>query len=355
LPRPCISHILVKTIVQTLPKAEKIPRCFFFGANYNMIASASNFQAPAPVPRVLLLAKIVGQRRAVAVLLCLLLPVVAAAAAAKDPASTCGMAKNILVTGGNAGIGLALCKILATGAPTGSEYPAPAVPNCKVFLGSRSAEKGAAAVKSITDAFPDAAGKIEMVQIDVTDDASCAAAAESLKAKGVTLYALVNNAGMGLAQPGAGGGPDAILNTNFYGPKRVTEAMLPLIDTKEGRIVHTSSGAASMYLKKQSAELKALFSNPNLTFEALETCVKEQVAAGNVGFGDGYGSLCRGQGAGGRGQGAGGRGPGAGGRTVVRACVHAIPQQPRARACALTNPHLTRKHTQRCRNVRCRP
>jgi len=243
----------------------------------------------------------VGQRRAVAVLLCLLLPVVAAAAAAKDPASTCGMAKNILVTGGNAGIGLALCKILATGAPTGSEYPAPAVPNCKVFLGSRSAEKGAAAVKSITDAFPDAAGKIEMVQIDVTDDASCAAAAESLKAKGVTLYALVNNAGMGLAQPGAGG-PDAILNTNFYGPKRVTEAMLPLIDTKEGRIVHTSSGAASMYLKKQSAELKALFSNPNLTFEALETCVKEQVAAGNVGFGDGYGSLCRGQGAGGRGQ-----------------------------------------------------
>jgi len=44
--------------------------------------------------------------RAVAAFLCLL-PV--AAAAAQDP--TCVMAKNILVTGGNAGIGLALCKV----------------------------------------------------------------------------------------------------------------------------------------------------------------------------------------------------------------------------------------------------
>jgi NAD(P)-dependent dehydrogenase (short-subunit alcohol dehydrogenase family) len=61
-----------------------------------------------------------------------------------------------------------------------------------------------------------------VVQIDVTDDASCKAAAASLKDKGVTLYALVNNAGMGLAQPGAGG-MEEILNTNYYGPKRVTE------------------------------------------------------------------------------------------------------------------------------------
>jgi FlaA1/EpsC-like NDP-sugar epimerase len=44
--------------------------------------------------------------RAVAAFLCLL-PVVAAAA--QNP--TCVMAKNILVTGGNAGIGLALCKV----------------------------------------------------------------------------------------------------------------------------------------------------------------------------------------------------------------------------------------------------
>lgn len=145
------------------------------------------------------------------------------------------------------------------------------------------------AVKSITDECPEAAGKIEMLQIDVTDDASCAAAAAALKAKGVSLYALVNNAGMGLAQEGAAEvKPDTLLNTNFYGPKRVTEAFVDLIDPKEGRIINTSSGACSMYLKKQDAKLKALFSGTDLTFEKLDACVREQVASGNVGFGNGY-------------------------------------------------------------------
>jgi len=49
-----------------------------------------------------------------------------------------------------------------------------------------------------------------------------------------------------------------------------TQAMLPLIDTKEGRLLHTSSGVSSMYLKAQSAELKALFSNPDITLEVCQ-------------------------------------------------------------------------------------
>jgi NAD(P)-dependent dehydrogenase (short-subunit alcohol dehydrogenase family) len=157
-------------------------------------------------------------------------------------------------------------------------------------MGSRNPAKGAAALKTITDAFPDAASKIEVLQIDVADDASCASAAATLKAKGVTLYAVVNNAGLGLAQEEAGSsGTDNILNINLLGPKRVTEAMVGLIDSAEGRIVNTSSGAASMYLKKQDASLKATLSNPDITFEQLEATMKEQVAAGNVGFGKGYG------------------------------------------------------------------
>ena len=43
------------------------------------------------------------------------------------------------------------------------------------------------------------------------------------------------------------------------------------------------------YLKKQNDKLKALFSNPDLKFEELDACVKEQAAAGNVGLGNGYG------------------------------------------------------------------
>ena len=56
-------------------------------------------------------------------------------------------------------------------------YKAPVPPSCHVFLGARNLERGEAAVKKILDDFPDAAGKIEVLQIDVTDDASCAAAA----------------------------------------------------------------------------------------------------------------------------------------------------------------------------------
>jgi NAD(P)-dependent dehydrogenase (short-subunit alcohol dehydrogenase family) len=161
-------------------------------------------------------------------------------------------------------------------------------------MGARDQAKGAAAVKSITDAFPDAANKIEVLQIDVANDASCAAAAETLKArlaaKGAKLYALVNNAGLGLGQ-GEAASADAnkILNVNMLGPKRVTEAMVRLIDPSSGRVVNTSSGAASMYLKTQDASLKTALSNPDITFGELDTTIKTQVAAGNVGFGRGYG------------------------------------------------------------------
>ena len=72
-----------------------------------------------------------------------------------------------------------------------------------------------------------------MLQIDVGDDASCKAAAEVLKTKGVKLYALVNNAGVAGQQ-----GDELILNTNYEGPKRVTDAMISLIESN-GRIVNT--------------------------------------------------------------------------------------------------------------------
>ena len=47
--------------------------------------------------------------------------------------------KQVLVTGGNSGIGFALCKILV------SEH------NCYVFLGSRNADKGYQALKNIQE------------------------------------------------------------------------------------------------------------------------------------------------------------------------------------------------------------
>ena len=115
--------------------------------------------------------------------------------------------KSILVTGGNAGIGLALCRQLAVDH------------GCHVFMGARNADRGALGVRQIVGAHPEVAGRVECIALDVADDASVAAAAGALRAKGVSLYALVNNAGVGL-QTDPGGGVEALLNTNFFGPKR---------------------------------------------------------------------------------------------------------------------------------------
>jgi NAD(P)-dependent dehydrogenase (short-subunit alcohol dehydrogenase family) len=148
------------------------------------------------------------------------------------------------------------------------------------FRALAGVEKGEAAVKSIKDAHPGAA--LELLQLDVSDDESVTAAATSL-ARGQPLYALVNNAGVGLQTDG--GGSDTLLQTNFYGPRRVSEAFVSAI-APGGRIVNVSSGSASMWLREQSADTKALFSNPDVTWPELEAAVQEAAPAASMG---GYG------------------------------------------------------------------
>ena len=112
---------------------------------------------------------------------------------------------------------------------------------------------------------------------------------------GVKLYALVNNAGIGFKAEIT---THDMMNTNYMGPKRVTDAFVGLIDPKKGRIVNTSSGAASGWLKKQDAKTQALCTNPDLTWENLNAFVQANVAANNLGpgFSSAYGlskaSLC---------------------------------------------------------------
>lgn len=191
-----------------------------------------------------------------------------------------GVARAIFVTGGNAGIGLALCRQLAVDH------------GCKVFMGTRSLERGADGLGTIRNAFPDLPKEaIELVQIDVCDDASIGAAAEALVAKGVTLYALVNNAGVGLNTKPSGG--SSLLQTNFYGPKRVSEAFYPLIDPVCGRIVNVSSGAASMWLRGGTAAQKVLFTSADSTWEQLEAAVvKALPTASGSGYGLSKAGLC---------------------------------------------------------------
>ncbi|KAH8046720.1 hypothetical protein JL720_16315 [Aureococcus anophagefferens] len=162
------------------------------------------------------------------------------------------MSKTILVTGGNSGIGAALCKLLAT------EH------GCRVLLGARSPEKGEKAKADIVAKYPDA--KIDVVAIDVASDSSVAAAA-----------AAADDDAHNTA---------AVMNVNYAGPKRVTDAFVPLIQP-DGGVVNVSS--APVRVKGQDAATKKLYSTPGLTQAQLDASVAKEVAAGNVGWGDGYG------------------------------------------------------------------
>ena len=68
-----------------------------------------------------------------------------------------------------------------------------------------------------------------MVQLDVCSDESISGAAAYLKSKGVTLYGLVNNAGVGIKTANEA---DLIMTTNFYGPKKVTDALVGFVDKR---------------------------------------------------------------------------------------------------------------------------
>lgn len=182
------------------------------------------------------------------------------------------MARRILVTGGNTGIGFALCMQLAT------EH------GCHVLLGARNAAKGAVAVESIKKDAPEA--HVELVLIDTSSDESVAAAAEAVRGGGGdALYAIVNNAGTGLAH-----GVDAatVLSTNLLGPKRVCEAFGPLLDAA-GRIVNVGSGAGPMFVARAPPALQALLCDggaPHVTWAVLEAAARDGLAADSMG---GYG------------------------------------------------------------------
>ncbi len=148
-----------------------------------------------------------------------------------------------LVTGANKGIGHQIAKDLAARGFT-------------VLVGSRNLERGETAAKSV------GAGALAL-QLDVTDHASIAAAAERIRKELGRLDVLVNNAAISYAgKPGvsfeeklAAGRPSsvsltevrAVFETNVFGVIAVTQAMLPLLrEAPAGRIVNVSSGVGSL-------------------------------------------------------------------------------------------------------------
>ncbi|MFD6220369.1 SDR family oxidoreductase [Nocardia asteroides] len=146
------------------------------------------------------------------------------------------MTTTALITGANKGIGYETARALAARGTT-------------VLVGARDAGRGAAAVEKLRAEGADA----RLIQLDVTDAASIAAAAAHIDETCGVLDVLVNNAGIA----GGFGAPSAtdpammreVFETNVFGAVAVTNAMLPLLRRAQAaRIVNVSSEVGSITL-----------------------------------------------------------------------------------------------------------
>jgi len=174
--------------------------------------------------------------------------------------------QRILVTGGNAGIGKALCKQLA------SEN------GCFVYMTSRSPERGAEALASIIAEAPACEGKIEVIKMDVQQEDSVKQAAQEVQEKlgAEKLFAIVNNAGAGLAH---GIEAKQVVDTNVYGPKRVCDAFVPLMVESGGRIVNVGSGIGPGWMSRAAPGVRAVLCNPSgVTWEQIDQVVQADIA-----------------------------------------------------------------------------
>ncbi|SFD02991.1 SDR family NAD(P)-dependent oxidoreductase [Klenkia taihuensis] len=132
-----------------------------------------------------------------------------------------------LITGGNKGLGRETARRLLAEGHT-------------VWIGARDETRGRQAADELGARF---------VQLDVTDDASVAAAAAAVGAQG-GLDVLVNNAGIAgsHADPADLTGADAlaVLDTNVAGVVRTTTAFLPLLRASAApAIINVTSGLGS--------------------------------------------------------------------------------------------------------------
>jgi NAD(P)-dependent dehydrogenase (short-subunit alcohol dehydrogenase family) len=139
--------------------------------------------------------------------------------------------RTALITGGNRGIGLEVCRQLARRGVT-------------VFLGSRDPEAGEEAARLLATE-----GEVECLELDVADPASIDTCSQLLRIRGQRLDILVNNAAV-MSDGGALDLDEAELleavQVNLLGAWRCCRTFMPeMIAAGWGRVVNVSSGYGS--------------------------------------------------------------------------------------------------------------
>lgn len=142
-------------------------------------------------------------------------------------------AKLALVTGGNRGIGFAICQgLLQAG--------------FEVILAARSLDKAKAAIDQLQSS------QVYPLVLDVADDHSIAHAVTEVQSQFSQIDVLINNAGI---YPDEGVNIltinrdllDRTMNTNTFGPIRTVQAFLPLLEkASAARVINVSSGYGAL-------------------------------------------------------------------------------------------------------------
>ena len=141
--------------------------------------------------------------------------------------------KTVVVTGGNSGIGFETAAALAS-------------MGARVLITARNADKGRAAVASITQRLQ-GKGKVQLVVFDLADLASVRRGAAEILEQTPRLDVLVNNAGLVLTERAETvDGYEATFAINHLGPFLLTNLLLDrMTESAPSRIVNVSSTAHS--------------------------------------------------------------------------------------------------------------
>jgi NAD(P)-dependent dehydrogenase (short-subunit alcohol dehydrogenase family) len=136
------------------------------------------------------------------------------------------MAKKVLITGANKGIGKQIARQMGKNGWT-------------VLVGARNEDRGLAAVRELIEENIEA----EYLNVDLQDSTAIAAAADAIESRHADLFMLVNNAAIpgDMHKPGyefTTGELRNVMETNFFGPFELTRRLLPTLEKNSGRIVN---------------------------------------------------------------------------------------------------------------------
>lgn len=164
--------------------------------------------------------------------------------------------KNILVTGANKGIGLAVVEAILR------EHD-----GYRVLLGARDPARGEIALQGLIERLPSATDRLEVLSLDVSDEGSVSRLCDRLDELALNdappLYGLVNNAGRGLGTVGE------VMAVNVHAIRRLCESLAPRI-MPGGRIVNVTSAAGPNFVARCEADRQRFFLGKGVSESDLE-------------------------------------------------------------------------------------